>query len=384
MFFENSITLEDFLSNFWQKKACVFRQPIPHFTNPLSPDELAGLAMEEEIESRLVWQTPEKPPYWHLKRGPFKKKDFTSLPASHWTLLVQGVDRFVPEVADLLKHFTFIPQWRFDDVMISYAVNEGSVGPHYDNYDVFLYQAKGKRKWLLTSKNCHRDNYLDNVDLRIMNDFIVEEEHILEEGDMLYLPPHIAHHGISLTDECMTYSFGYRSLPSQELWENVTDYLAETETEEVLYQDPDFIAVSGSNEIPGQAWQRARDMLLRTINDDTKMQHWFAHLVTGLDNQAEIFLSSNEGEENQKDFKNAIMNSTHINHNPLCRFAYFTNEKRYLYINGKSWNIENVDDSIVTFIANNRQFELAQIDISCPKTQGFLYDLWRQHYIEFV
>ena len=221
------ISLKTFLSEYWQKKPLVIRQALPDFVNPLSPDELAGLALEEEIESRLVFETPDKKPYWHLKSGPFFENDFNTLPKTHWTLLVQGVDRIIPEVYELLDHFNFIPQWRIDDVMISYAALNGSVGPHYDNYDVFLYQAKGRREWSLTTQNCNTENYIKDLELRIMNQFDIEERFILEEGDMLYLPPHVGHYGISLSDECMTYSFGYRSYQGQELWDSLGDYLSE-------------------------------------------------------------------------------------------------------------------------------------------------------------
>jgi 50S ribosomal protein L16 3-hydroxylase len=220
----NNISITSFLTNYWQKKPLVIRQALPGFNSPISPDELAGLALEEEIESRIVWETPNQSPQWHLKRGPFTEKDFSSLPNSHWTLLVQGVDRVIPEVYALLDHFNFLPQWRVDDVMISFATLFGGVGPHYDNYDVFLYQAKGQRLWSLTSQKCKPENYIPELELRIMREFAVEEEILLEEGDMLYLPPHIGHYGISQSDECMTYSFGYRSYQGQELWDSLGDY----------------------------------------------------------------------------------------------------------------------------------------------------------------
>ena len=221
------IPVKTFLTDYWQKKPLVIRDALPCFINPISPDELAGLALEEDIESRIVHETLGTSPLWHLKKGPFSESDFSTLPKTHWTLLVQGLDRIIPEVYELLNHFDFIPQWRIDDVMLSFAALDGSVGPHYDNYDVFLYQAKGQRKWSLTTKNCHTDNYIKNIDLRIMNEFNVEEEFILEEGDMLYLPPHVGHYGISLSEECMTYSFGYRSYQGQELWDSLGDYVSE-------------------------------------------------------------------------------------------------------------------------------------------------------------
>jgi 50S ribosomal protein L16 3-hydroxylase len=156
------ISLKTFLSEYWQKKPLIIRNALPEFMNPLSPDELAGLALEDDVESRMVRETPNEKPYWHLKRGPFSESDFNTLPQTHWTLLVQGVDRLVPEVNELLDYFDFIPQWRVDDIMISFAALHGGVGPHYDNYDVFLYQAQGRREWSLTTKECTNDNYIQD------------------------------------------------------------------------------------------------------------------------------------------------------------------------------------------------------------------------------
>lgn len=141
------LSAETFLREYWQRKPLLIRQAFPGFETPLSPDELAGLALEDEIESRIVLEHGAHP--WELRRGPFTEEDFRTLPERDWTLLVQSVDQFVPEVGELLKAFRFLPSWRLDDIMISYAAPGGSVGPHYDNYDVFLLQGHGRRRWKL-------------------------------------------------------------------------------------------------------------------------------------------------------------------------------------------------------------------------------------------
>ncbi|WP_160327298.1 cupin domain-containing protein, partial [Pseudomonas citronellolis] len=132
------LTPREFMRDYWQKKPLLVRQAIPGFESPISPDELAGLALEDEVESRIVLEHGEHP--WELRRGPFAEDAFSQLPEKDWTLLVQAVDQFVPEVAELIEDFKFLPKWRIDDVMISYAAPGGSVGPHFDNYDVFLLQ----------------------------------------------------------------------------------------------------------------------------------------------------------------------------------------------------------------------------------------------------
>lgn len=382
-----TITCEQFLNDYWQKKAVVFRQAIADFSNPLEPDELAGLAMEEDIESRIVIQTDELP-HWYLKRGPFSESDFAKLPTKQWTLLVQGVDRFVPEVADLLDHFNFIPAWRVDDVMISYAVEEGSVGPHYDNYDVFLYQAKGRRKWSLTTKSCTPENYLDNVELRIMKQFETEEEYILEEGDMLYLPPHVAHHGVSLSADCMTYSFGYRSYQSQELWDSLGDYLAEKKFPQALYKDPCFESVSGTNEIPENAWQNARDVLQNIINDKSAMQEWFGRLITSIDQHAETLLPvSDEDEIGLGDFEQYLFQSRYLRRNPVCRFAYYGEDKPIkLFVNGSVWDIDKISSELIKMVANQSMINTSDLQrfAALKPDMQFLRDLWQLQWLEFI
>lgn len=382
------LNLKEFLTNYWQKKPLVLRKALPEFINPISPDELAGLAMEEEIESRIVSEKPDKAPHWYLKRGPFLESDFAKLPETHWTLLVQGVDRFIPEVAAMFAHFDFIPQWRIDDVMISYAVKEGSVGPHYDNYDVFLYQAKGSRKWSLTTKNCNESNYLTDIELRIMREFQVEEEYILEEGDMLYLPPHVGHYGKAISSECMTYSFGYRSYQGREVLNSFADYLSEHKQPTILYKDPDWSFNTESSELPEQAWLNAKQLLLQVVDDDLALKNWFGSFATQLDQQAEALLPM-PLEENCSvaDFLDSVKVNSGLRRNPLCRFAYHFQEDKeiVLFINGSMWDINNVAVDLVKLVANNRFLtnEALVSYLNNNENQNFIYELWRLQWLDF-
>jgi len=221
----NKINISTFLNEYWQKKPLVIRGALPDFETPVSAEELAGLSLEEEVESRIVIQNGEKD--YQLLKGPFDESTYESLPEENWTLLIQGMDRLVPEVTDILNDFDFLPRWRIDDIMISYATKGGNVGPHFDHYDVFLLQAAGKRNWKLTSQDCREDNYIQGVDLRLMETFTVEEDYVFEKGDVLYIPPKWGHHGVALDDECMTYSIGYRTYRGQELWDSFGDHLSE-------------------------------------------------------------------------------------------------------------------------------------------------------------
>lgn len=383
-----TIDAKTFLSEYWQKKPLVLRKAMPNFINPLTADELAGLALEEGIESRLVFETPAIAPYWTLKTGPFGDDDFVTLPETHWTLLVQGVDRIVPEVMQLLHHFDFIPQWRVDDVMISYAVKHGSVGPHYDNYDVFLYQAEGRRKWSLTTKNCNLDNYLADVDLRIMAQFDVEEEYILEPGDMLYLPPHVGHHGVSMRDECMTYSFGFRSYQGQEVWDSFGDFVSEKSTVTRLYHDPDWSNLPATSAIPEQAWLNAKQLMQGMLNDEQMLKRWFGCFATRIDQQAEQDIPeplTDDEAGTRAAFIDELRQSRGLLRDPTCRMAYQDIDLQ-LFVNGCEWDIDGVAPALVKLVANHRQLDIRDLLLFLAQddNQIFLYELWRLQWLQWI
>lgn len=406
-----------FLRDYWQKEFLVIRQAIPHFTHRISPDELAGLAMESEIESRMVFEIPHSltgigihpsssqiPSQrilsdWKLKRGPFHEADFQNLPKTHWTLLVQGVDRFVPEVEALLVYFDFIPQWRLDDVMISFAPEQGSVGPHYDNYDVFLYQAKGRRKWLLTTQGCDEKNYIDGLPLRIMKEFSIEHEIILEEGDMLYLPPHVGHHGISMSKDCMTYSFGYRSYNDQEMWDSFADALSESSRDKQYYRDPDYSTLKHSGEIPREAWLNAKALLQSLLNDEVELQKWFGRFATTLDQQAEQLLPLPLEEDElltESEFLIALGEAGALVRNSFCRFAFIAEKPAGLEVGSKvqpaqffanSCLVETCDVSVdlIQLVCQERKlviFDLLPF-LDFEPNIAFLYSLWTLQWLEF-
>ena len=378
------ISLEVFLNEYWQKKPLVIRKALPNFISPLSPDELAGLALEEEVESRIVLEKPTETIGWQLNRGPFKEKDFKNLPKSHWTLLVQGVDRLITEVSELLEHFDFIPQWRVDDVMISYASKYGSVGPHYDNYDVFLFQALGQREWSLTSKSCNPENYIPNLELRIMREFETEEQFVLEEGDVLYLPPHIGHHGISLSEDCMTYSFGYRSYTGQELLDSLGDYVSEKSLFTPLYKDPNWANLKNTSQIPAQAWQQAQNLLNEVISNEEIMKSWFACFATRLDQHAEQQLPEPLDEDddvNLTGFLEELDEGLGLERDSCCRFAYV--DTNSLFINGYEWDTSEVSSELVPLLANNRFIALEALKplLEHGANQLFLFELWKLQWL---
>ncbi|PRA34140.1 ribosomal protein uL16 3-hydroxylase [Pseudomonas poae] len=309
------ITAREFLRDYWQKKPLLIRQAIPDFESPIDADELAGLALEEEVESRLVIEHGERP--WELRRGPFAEDAFSTLPEREWTLLVQAVDQFVPEVAELLEQFRFLPSWRIDDVMISFAAPGGSVGPHFDNYDVFLLQAQGKRNWKIGQMCSSESPLLQHADLRILAEFEESAEWVLEPGDMLYLPPRLAHFGIA-EDDCMTYSVGFRAPSAAEVLTHFTDFLSQYLTDEERYTDADAQPVSDPHQIQTDALDRLKSLLAEHMSDERMLLTWFGQFMTE-PRYPELVAGEELGEE---DFISALQDGAILVRNPSARLAW--------------------------------------------------------------
>ena len=275
------LTAAEFLGDYWQQKPLLIRGAFPDFECPLDPDELAGLACEEGIEARLVEEHGAEG-LWQVSHGPFDERTFARLPQRDWTLLVQAVDHYVPEVAELLEAFTFLPRWRLDDIMISYAPPGGSVGPHVDQYDVFLLQGSGERRWQLGGKVDDDAPILDGIDLRILERFAVEDgdDWVLEPGDLLYLPPAWAHHGVSQSDDCLTLSVGFRAPSADEAITSFADYLGEQLPASLRYSDAGMAPPADPAELDDTAVQRMRRLILETLDDPGQLAQWFGRVMT--------------------------------------------------------------------------------------------------------
>ncbi|MFZ2542093.1 MAG: cupin domain-containing protein [Gallionella sp.] len=237
------LTANEFLRDYWQKKPLLIRQAFPQFGDLLDRRQLLELACAEDVQARLVTQFRGK---FELHHAPFEPEDFDNLGKAKWTVLVQGANHYLPAAAELLKYFSFIPHARLDDLMVSYAPKGGGVGPHFDSYDVFLLQGLGHRHWQISTQSDL--NLLEGAPLRILQDFRVEQEWVLAPGDMLYLPPHCAHHGVA-EDDCMTYSIGFRAPSYQELAEQFLVYLQDRIKVGGIYADPDLKAQPHPSEI---------------------------------------------------------------------------------------------------------------------------------------
>lgn len=251
-----------FLSRHWQKRPLLLRAALPGFRDPLTPRALLDLACHAEVESRLVFVRGGRKPYQMIE-GPQDPRRLRRLPPANWTLLVQGVDRLVPRVAALLDLFSFIPRWRIDDVMVSFAVRGGTVGPHVDNYDVFLIQGRGRRRWQVQRRP---DRSLRRgLELQVLRRFEADATWVLEPGDMLYVPPGVAHYGVAL-EECLTYSVGFRAPSHRALVALFAERLIESIPEHRLYRDPDLRPARASRGVA----RRALDRMQEIIRDEAR------------------------------------------------------------------------------------------------------------------
>lgn len=258
------LTPAQFMKRHWQKKPLLVRQAMPRLQPLLSRPELFALAGEQGVESRLVSSGASG---WQLRHGPFGRRALPPLGRPSWTLLVQGVDLHHAGVHALMQQFRFVPDARLDDVMISYATDGGGVGPHVDSYDVFLLQVQGRRRWRIGRQR--QLALIEGLPLKILAEFHPEQEHLLEPGDMLYLPPRWAHDGVAV-GECMTYSIGFqqpsRGVLAQELLQRLADEAVDV-LGELAYRDPRQPAVATPGRIPEPMLEFARDGLERLLGD---------------------------------------------------------------------------------------------------------------------
>ena len=261
-----------FLRETWQKQPLLIRNPWVSWCNPLTPDELAGLACEEGVESRLISQANAALAAEH---GPFPEVRFSKLDRVAWTLLVQAVDHHVPEVVALIEPFRFVPNWRIDDVMVSTASDGGGVGPHFDHYDVFLVQGLGQRRWQVGQQCDETTSLLPHDDLRLLANFEPTQEWLLDPGDILYVPPRFAHNGVAVGEPCMTYSIGFRAPSRAELITGWCDDLVADLADDDRYRDPELQSQQNPGEISPEAIARLHAMVAEKLLDEKAFARWF-------------------------------------------------------------------------------------------------------------
>src|ERR671912_2458682 len=268
-----------FLRDYWQKAPLLVRQAFPGYEAPLSPEDLAGLACEEAALSRLV-QYDRGADRWTVRTGPFDEAEFPRLGDRDWTVLVQDMDKWDADVRALLERFRFLPAWRVDDVMIRFATPGGSVGPHVDQYDVFLLQAQGRRRWQVDARGDAPRGFRDDVELKLLATFTPSHDWVLEPGDMLSLPPGVPHHGEAV-DACLTFSIGMRAPSRAELLVDLAETVAAALPEEARYADPDLAPAADPFEIDAASFARV-DAAVDAMHalDPAARREWFGRFIT--------------------------------------------------------------------------------------------------------
>lgn len=268
------LSLADFMQQYWQKQPLLIKQGFKNFQDPLSADELAGLALEDEVESRLVECRDGN---WQLETGPFE--DFSRYGDKDWTILVQAVDHWHPPAAELIEPFRFIPNWRIDDLMVSFSTPGGGVGPHLDQYDVFIIQGEGKRHWRVGMPDASLKQFCPHPRLLQVTPFTACIDVIMEPGDILYIPPGCPHEGISL-ENSLNYSVGFRAPAQKDLLTGLADYLLDNDISGKRFSDPDRNLTGNIGAISEQDLDQVQQLLVQLVSDRDKLPLWFGQYIT--------------------------------------------------------------------------------------------------------
>jgi len=320
------MTQQEFLDEYWQKKPVVIRQGFKDFVDPIAADELAGLAMEEQIESRLVHKKEGK---WQAAFGPFES--YEHLGHKDWSLVVQALDNFSEEAAEMIEPFRFIPHWRLDDLMASFAMPGGSVGPHIDNYDTFICQGSGKRHWRVGNNGSHVEFAAHEALLHVEPfEAIIDVE--LETGDILYIPPGFPHEGISL-EPSMSFSVGFRGNSAVSVLSAFADHLIDNEHGSDLLTDPNRQVVSQSGQVSNDDYTSIKNQVANLLDDDAVFKTFTGQFLTAAKHDLDILLPDEPFELPEV---SNLLNSHAIKRLGGLRAFYFedTVEQGLCYING--------------------------------------------------
>lgn len=376
VFFNTGLTQQQFLTQYWQKKPLLIRQAWEKIDAVLNADELAGLACEQDIESRLIQEFGENGP-WQVKHGPFTEADFTSLPETHWTLLVQDVDKHVPELNDIMAKFNFIPDWRRDDLMVSYAPEGGSVGPHTDGYDVFLLQAQGTRRWQISQEPLSEAEFIDGLDLKILNTFEADDEWELQPGDMLYLPPHFAHHGVALND-CITFSIGFRAPTQLELLDAFMHSLMEREAGQLRYRDPGLQVCDDDKYIDIAALRRFKQSLVNCIEQaDDVLMDAVGRLLTETKPSLELLADELMSESEGFSLSELFAQGEQLQRNSYIRVAWSEDDDNIqLFAAGETFKADKASRVVISILTGSAPIQAEHWQqIQAAKAAGLLQDL---------
>ncbi|MCU4323559.1 ribosomal protein uL16 3-hydroxylase [Acinetobacter schindleri] len=272
------ITAEQFLAEYWQKKPLLVRNAMPEIAGLLEPDDVMELALDENVTARLIKQKDRDPNQWSVKSSPLLKADFQKMPKL-WTLLVQAVDHYSFDLSELWKKFPFIPQWRRDDIMVSYAPQGGSVGKHFDFYDVFLVQGYGHRRWQLGQMCNAETEFVPGQPLKLLPEIDVNFDEVLAPGDLLYVPPGLSHYGVA-EDDCLTFSFGFRMPNISDMMDRVGDKFAENEVLRNPLTDIIRDQISAAGEVAANELEYLKSKIMEQLHNSNVLEDAIMSLMS--------------------------------------------------------------------------------------------------------
>lgn len=363
------LTIDEFLRDYWQKKPLLIRQAVPGFKGLLDRQQLIELSCLEDAQARLIKQSRGS---WQLAHGPFDPDEMAKL-RGKWTVLVQGVNHALPEATELLKRFSFIPHARLDDLMVSYAPKGGGVGPHFDPYDVFLLQGLGHRRWQISTQEDR--SLIPGAPLRILQKFDVEQEWVLEAGDMLYLPPQCGHNGIA-EDDCMTYSIGFRTPAYQELAEQFLVYLQDRIRVDGAYADPDLKTQLHPSEISADMLRQVAQTIRKVQWDDEDVANFLGSYLS--EPKPHIFFDAPAKPLSLARFEQALQTrgvALDLKTQMLCHGSS-------VFINGDAYPVGKGSYRVLRELADTRQLPVAGKLTS--EALELLYEFYLDGYVELV
>lgn len=365
-----NLDIAQFLKDYWQQKPVVIKGAFPDFEDPISADELAGLACEEEITSRIVVTQNDN---WEVIHGPFE--DYDNYGETHWQLLVQAVNHWYPDSQPLVEAFRFLPDWRFDDLMVSFATPNGGVGPHIDNYDVFIIQGEGQRRWTV-GNNTPQQRRGSNPNSPLVEDFEPIIDMVLEKGDMLYIPPGFPHCGETLT-LALSYSIGYRAPSQQELVSEVADYLLDKNLGQQRF-------TSTSEPVnPGMISQDHQlgimSLLSQLAQDPASYQIVLGKLLS--QNRFELDICEDEEAYSIDDLQDAFEQGAGVKRIGGLKVLRLENDAHpRLFINGEIYDLPNTPAAVLTQLSDHVSFDCETALALCEhdEVQQLLLDLINQ------
>ncbi|WP_261818159.1 ribosomal protein uL16 3-hydroxylase [Vibrio gallicus] len=351
--YQLSFSLEQFLAEYWQKKPTIIKGGFSNFVDPLTAEELAGLTMEQEVDSRFVSNLAGE---WSAEHGPFTEDKFAELPEKSWSFIVQAANHWHEGAAQLVTPFKGMPQWLFDDLMISYSVEGGGVGPHIDQYDVFIIQGSGKRHWRVGAKDVGQYKEVQHHSaLRQIESFDAQIDDVLQPGDILYIPPGFPHDGYAL-EPSMSYSIGFRSPKEQELISNFADFVLAHDYGDKHLHKPELSTQPNNGELKTDDLTSLVDMLKAQINAPTLVKDFMGSMLTQSRHQLNIITP--EPKWSCEDVSLQLGQGDTLFKVAGLGTLYHQDEPTLIYVNGEVFKTSDELVQLVELLANEESLSV--------------------------